>query len=272
MASTTLSLKSLRDSNTLKSEISKLEAEKNDLLGKLEREQKLVKKLQDDLLSQKKDFEHLEKQFDHFAGIEADYEALQQEVQLERLENLLSKDKVDTHSETALKKARDEIKVLQQELKELKQLDPQRLKRQVVDLKKKNSDQAKENKTVNNALVTARKELKKSTAEKEQFEEELKQALAESNAFWRSSDGNWALFETGLVLKDETETDEEESGKRIRCLNLGNGASVLSKELITDGKDKDKVSWFSEADIPDEVSLEAGKRLKAIAAEDEDDD
>ncbi len=272
MASTTLSLKSLRDTNTLKSEISKLEAEKKDLLARLEREQKLVRKLQDDLLNQKKDFEHLEKQFDHFAGIEADYEALQQEVQMERLENLLSKEKVDTQSSSALKKARDEIKTLQQELKELKQLDPLRLKRQVVDLKKKNSTQAKENKSVNNALVAARKELKETTADKEKFEADLKNALAEKHAFWRSADAQWALFETSLVLKDEPEAEDEDAVKRIRCLNLTNGVSVLSRELITDGKDKDKVSWFGDADIPEEVSLEAGKRLKAIAAEDEEDD
>ena len=271
MASTTLSLKSLRDSNTLKSEISKLESEKKDLLGKLEREQKLVKKLQDDLVSQKKDFEHLEKQFDHFAGIEADFEALQQEIQLERLENLLSKDKVENQSSSAIKKAREEIKVLQQELKDLKQLDPQRLKRQVVDLKKNNAGQAKENKTVNAALVSARKELKETSTEKERLEKELEQTLNEQHAFWQSEDEQWALFETGLLLKGESLAADEKMN-RIRCLNRNTGTSFLSKALIEKGKDKDQVSWFTDADIPDEVSIEAGKRLKAIAAESEEDD
>jgi chromosome segregation ATPase len=271
MASSTLSLKSLRDSSTLKSEISKLESEKKDLLGKLEREQKLVKKLQDDLISQKKDFEHLEKQFDHFAGIEADYEALQQEVQMERLENLLSKDKVENQSSSAIKKAREEIKTLQQELKELKQLDPQRLKRQVIDLKKKNTSQAKENKTVSAALVSARKELKETSAEKEGLQKELEKTLNEQHAFWQSKDGQWALFETGLLLKDES-LAETKNMNRIRCLNRSTGSSILSKGLIEEDKDKDKVSWFTDTDIPEEVSIEAGKRLKAIATKSEEDD
>jgi predicted nucleic acid-binding Zn-ribbon protein len=66
-----LSLKELRTSSVLKAEISKLEEEKTQLLDQLERMKQLEKKLRDDLLEQKKDFEHLERQFDHFAGIEA---------------------------------------------------------------------------------------------------------------------------------------------------------------------------------------------------------
>tara|TARA_R110000824_G_scaffold336_1_gene1728 strand:+ start:148659 stop:149480 length:822 start_codon:yes stop_codon:yes gene_type:complete len=273
MASSTLSLKSLRDTNTLKTEISQLEADKNELLAKLEREKKLLKKVQDDLLHQKKDFEHLEKQFDHFAGIEADFDALQQEVQLERLENLISTEKLEAQNASAIKKAREEVKDLQQELKELKKLDPIRLKRQLADLKKKTITQASENKTVNTALVTTRKELKETTAEKERLDLELKAALSESHSFWKSKDNEWALFESGLLLKDEEEpADDDDKQLRIRCLNLITGASVLSKELITEGKDKDLVSWHSELDIPEEVSKEAGKRLKKIASDLEDDD
>lgn len=267
MASSTLSLKSLRDTNTLKSEISKLETEKQDILAKLDREKKLVKKLQEDLLEQKKDFEHLEKQFDHFAGIEAEFDALQQEVQMERLENLLKQEKTEEQSSTAVKKAREEIKVLQQELKELKKLDPVRLKRQVVDLKKKNSTQASENKALNNALVAARKELKDTVTEKEKLDTELKAAFRQSNAFWQSDDGEWALYETGLLLKDESEPEDGENPVRIRCINLTSGSSALSRELIEDGKDKGKVVWFSELEIPEEVSIEAGKRLLNLAAD-----
>ena len=273
MASSTLSLKSLRDTNTLKSEISQLEADKLELQAKLEREKKLVKKLQDDLLHQKKDFEHLEKQFDHFAGIESDFESLQQEVQLERLENLISNEKLEAQNAAAVKKAREEVKELQQELKELKKLDPQRLKRQVVDLKKKTITQASENKAINSALVTARKELKETTTEKDRLETELEAALGERHSFWQSKDGEWALFETALILKDEeAPADDTEKNLRIRCLNLVSGACVLCKELITEGKDKDLVTWFSEMDIPEEVSKEAGKRLKKIAADLEEDD
>ena len=273
MASSTLSLKSLRDTSTLKSEISLLEGEKEGYVAKLEREKKLVKKLQDDLVEQKKDFEHLEKQFNHFADIEAEFEGLQQETQLERLENLLSTEKLEAQNATSVKKAREEVKELQKELKELKKLDPLRLKRQVTDLKKKTITQASENKTVNTALVSTRKELKETTAEKEKLDIELKAALSESHSFWQSKDDEWALFETSLVLKDEkAPKDEEDMVIRIRCMNLSTGNSILSKELITEGKEKDLLNWHSELDIPEEVSKEAGKRLKKIAADLEDED
>ncbi len=273
MASTTLSLKSLRDTSILKSEISQLEAEKKDLLAKLDRENKLVKKLQADLVEQKKDFEHLEKQFHHFADIEADFEALQQEVQMERLENLLDKEKTESQSSSSVKKAREEVKQLQKELKDLKKLDPVRLKRQVVDLKKKTNTQASENKAVNNALVSVRKELKETTAEKDKLDAELKAAQSESHSFWQSDDEEWVLFETGLVLKGEKEPAKEEDRQiRIRCMNSSSGQSALSNELITEGKEKDLVSWHGDMDIPEVVSKEAGKRLKKIAADLEDDE
>lgn len=273
MASSTLSLKSLRDTSTLKSEISLLEGEKDGYVAKLEREKKLVKKLQDDLVEQKKDFEHLEKQFNHFADIEAEYEGLQQEIQLERLENLLSTEKLETQNASTVKKAREEVKEIQKELKELKKLDPQRLKRQVTDLKKKTITQASDNKAVNTALVSTRKELKETTAEKEKLDIELKAALSESHSFWQSKDDEWALFETSLVLnKEKAPKNEEDKVIRVRCLNLKTGNSILSKALITEGKEKDLVSWHSELDIPEEVSKEAGKRLKKIAADLEDED
>ncbi len=270
MASSTLSLKSLRDTSTLKSEISKLEAEKDELLAQLEREKKLLKKQQDLLLEQKKDFEHLEKQFNHFADIEAEFEVLQQEIQLERLENLLNNEKVESLNAATIKKAKQESKELQQELKEFKKLDPIRLKRQVGDLKKKAITQASENKAVNNALVSARKELKEVSAEKENLDVSLKAALNETHFFWISKDSEWVLYETGIVLKDEEEPKEEDKLKRVRCVNLVTGASVLTKEIDTE--DNDKVVWFSELDMPEEVSKEAGKRLKQIASDLEDED
>ena len=273
VSTSTLSLKSLRDSNTLKSEISLLEGEKNDFVAKLEREKKLVKKLQDDLVEQKKDFEHLEKQFNHFADIEAEFGGLQQEVQLEKLENLLSTEKLEAQNASTVKNSREEVKEIQKELKEYKKLDPVRLKRQVSDLKKKTITQASENKAINTALVSTRKELKETTVEKDKFDAELKAALSESHSFWQSKDKAWALFETSLVLKEEkAPKNEEDQLIRIRCMNLSTGNSSLSKELITEGKDKDLVSWHSELDMPEDVSKEAGKRLKKLAADIEDED
>ncbi|MES2626662.1 MAG: hypothetical protein V4628_15355 [Pseudomonadota bacterium] len=257
-----LSLKELRTSNVLKAEISRIEDEKNQLLEQLERQKQLEKKLRDDMVEQKKDFEHLEKQFEHFAGIEAEFEALQQKVQLERLEQLIDGDKKDVLLKAQIKKSKDELKEAQDELKDLKQLDPQRLKRQVSDLKKKTQQQATDNQSVNNALVAARKELKDTTTEKDKFQAELKAARSSTDFFWQSVDGVWTLYESTTVLKDEKVADADKY-KRIRCMNTTTGISALSKGR----DDKDKAEWLGNLEIPEEVSTEAGKRLLSIAAE-----
>ncbi|MDC0598783.1 hypothetical protein OAP18_02975 [Gammaproteobacteria bacterium] len=257
-----LSLKELRDSSTLKTEIRSLEEEKQGLLNQLERQKQLELKLRDDLLNQKKDFEHLEKQFDHFADIEAEFDALQQEVQMERLERMIEDEKREIQQKNQLKKAKEDSKVIQDELKELKKLDPVRLKRQVGDLKKKSITQAAENKSINSALVSTRKELKETTAEKEQLEKDYKAAQNQSDFFWQSTEGEWLLFETGLILKDE-KVEKGSEPKRIQCLNTITGISVVSKEL----NDKDSATWHGDLEIPSDVSKEAGKRLKKIAAE-----
>ena len=261
-----LSLKELRTSSALKAEIKKLEDEKQQLLDQMDRQKKMEQKLRDDIISHKKDFEHLEKQFDHFAGLEADYEALQQELQMERLEKLISNDKQDNKSDSQLKKVKEELVQVQSELKELKKLDPQRLKRQVTDQKKKILDQAKDNKNLNTALVAERKESRELTAAKEQLEQERDAMRKETHEFWQSDDGLWALFETGLVLKGETANDD--TLNRIRCLNRETGVSVVSSAL----GDDDMAVWLGNLEIPETVSVEAGKRLKNIAAEAEDDD
>jgi chromosome segregation ATPase len=257
-----LSLKELRTSSVLKAEISKLEEEKTQLLDQLERMKQLEKKLRDDLLEQKKDFEHLERQFDHFAGIEAEFEALQQEVAMERLEKLIGDDKKDNQLKGQLDKARAELKATAEELKELKLLDPQRLKRQVTDLKKKTQEQATDNQALNKALVTARKELKEATTEKEQLDAQLKASRSGTDFFWQSVDSTWVLYECSIVLKDETVEDADKY-KRIRCMNALTGESSLST-----GKDEqDKALWLGNQQIPDDVSVEAGKRLLSIAAD-----
>jgi chromosome segregation ATPase len=257
-----LSLKELRTSSVLKAEIAKLEEDKVQLQAELERQRQLEKKLRDDLLEQKKDFEHLERQFDHFAGIEAEFEALQQQVQMDRLEQLIDGDKKDAQIKTQLKKARDDLKAAQDELKELRQMDPQRLKRQVTDLKKKTQQQATDNQSLNNALVAARKELKEVTTEKEKLDTELEASRNGSDFFWQSVDETWVLYESNVVLKDE-KVDDEDNHKRIRCMNTVTGVSVLSS-----GKDDDdKALWLGDFAIPDEVSVEAGKRLLSIEAD-----
>lgn len=268
-----LSLKELRTSSALKAEIKKLEDEKQELLGQLDRQKLMEQKLREDIISHKKDFDHLEKQFEHFAGLEADYEALQQDLQMERLEKLVVTDKKDNQSDILLKKSRQEMAQVQSELKELKKLDPQRLKRQVTDLKKKNLDQAKDNKNINTALVTERKEVRELTATKDQLEKDLKAATQMTNFFWESKDGNWALYETGLILKGEnSDADSDEARNRILCLNRETGVSVVSTAL----GDDDMAQWLGGDDlikgIPETISEEAGKRLKKIAAEAEEDD
>jgi len=262
-----LSLKELRSSAALKAEITKLEEDRAQLLEQLERQKQVEKKLREDLLEHKKDFEHLEKQFDHFAGVEAEFEALQQQVAMDRLEQMVEGDKKDSALKIQLKKARDELKEAQDELKELKLLDPQRLKRQVADLKKKTLEQATDNQNINKALVTARKELKEVTTEKDKLDTELKAARSGSDFFWQSADGNWHLYESRQLLKDESAPNDDDKPWRIRCLHTPTGMSALSK-----GQDADnKAEWHGTLEIPEDVSVEAGKRLLSLAADLEDD-
>jgi len=262
-----LSLKELRSSSALKAEISNLEEEKAQLHEQLERQKQLEKKLREDLLDQKKDFDHLEKQFDHFAGLESKFETLQHQVAMERLEKLVVVDKQDNQLKTQLQKSRDELKVANDELKELRQLDPQRLKRQVTDLKKKTQQQSTDNQSLNTALVTARKELKETTSEKERLELELKASQSGSDFFWQSVDSNWVLYECSVVLKDE-KVEDPDSYKRICCRHTTSGMSVLSK-----GRDEnDKAVWLGTMEVPQDVSAEAGKRLLSLEADLEEDE
>ena len=266
-----LSLKELRSSSALKAEIAKLEEEKAQLQDQLERQKLVERKLREDLVEHKKDFEHLEKQFEHFAGIEAEFEALQQQVQMERLEQLVDGDKKDSLMRKEVEKVRANLKEVQDELRELKALDPQRLKRQVADLKEKNREQANDNQNINKALVAARKELKEVTAAKETLDAELKASRAATDFFWQSADGTWALFEVTARLKDET-VDDAENFKRIRVMNLVTGMSALSS-AYRKGDDEGaadsayKATWLGTLEVPEDVSVEAGKRLLSIAAE-----
>jgi len=262
-----LSLKELRSSSALKAEIAKLEQDIVQLNEQLERQKLVEKKLRDDLVEQKKDFEHLEKQFEHFAGIEAEFEALQQQVQMERLEQLVEGDKKDNLMKKEVDKVRAQLKEEQDELRELKALDPQRLKRQVADLKEKNREQANDNQNINKALIAARKDLKEATTAKDALDAELKAARAATDFFWQSADGTWALFEVTARLKDES-VDNAENFKRIRVMNLVNGMSALS---AAHEKGAEKATWLGTLEIPDDVSVEAGKRLLSIAAELDDD-
>ena len=257
-----LSLKELRTSSVLKAEISKLEEEKLQLNELLERQKQVEKKLRDDLVEQKKDFEHLEKQFEHFAGIEAEFEALQQQVAMERLEKLIDEDKKDNQLKVQIQKLRDELKEACDELKELRQLDPHRLKRQVTDLKKKSQQQATDNQNINNALVAARKELKEVTADKERLEAELQAARKGNDHFWLSADGNWSLFESRIALPAETVEDADKH-VRICCMDLRTGVRVLSAGRNAD----DHAIWLGAAEIPADVSEEAGKRLLTLEAD-----
>lgn len=261
-----LSLKELRTSSVLKAEISKLEEEKQQLLEQLDRQKQLEKKLREDLVEHKKDFEHLEKQFEHFAGLEAEFEALQQQVAMERLEKLIDGDKKDNQLKVQIQKLRDELKEAGDELKELKLLDPQRLKRQVTDLKKKSQQQATDNQNLNNALVAARKELKETSTEKERLEGELDAARKGSDHFWKSVDGHWSLFESRILLPGEEAADPDKH-VRICCMDNRTGLRTLSSGL----DDADQALWLGDMEIPAEVSEEAGKRLLSLEADLESD-
>ncbi|MGV3592642.1 MAG: hypothetical protein ACO1PZ_13215, partial [Gammaproteobacteria bacterium] len=62
--------------------------------------------------------------------------------------------------------------------------------------------------------------------------------------------------------------DNVESFKRIRVMNLVNGMSALS---AAHEKGAEKATWLGTLEIPEDVSVEAGKRLLSIAAELDDD-
>lgn len=260
-----LSLKDIRSNNSLKEQLSKIELEKQELEKQLDFQKKVEAKLRDDLAEHKKDFEHLEKQFEHFAGLEAEYEELQQQLQLERLEKLVNTGKGEDKSNEQLDKTRAELKQAQDELKELKKLDPQRLKRQVTDLKKKSATQASENKNLNKALVSARKELREMTTEKDRLTRELEACRKGLDYFWQSEDKEWVLYETDQRLMSDEDGDNT-IPTAVKCLHTGTGQTWLSRETDAD----DGAVWMGEGDIPDAVTIEAGKRHTKIAAETEE--
>jgi DNA repair exonuclease SbcCD ATPase subunit len=262
-----LSLKEIRTSKDLKEEIRKLQEQIEDLHKQMAYQKKVEAKLREDLVDQKKDYDHLEKQFEHFAGLEADYEELQSQLQLERLEKLIGSDKVEVKSNAEMDKAKEDLKKIQAELKELKALDPQRLKRQVADLKKKSPTQATENQTVNKALVTARKELREMTGEKEKLEAELEAGNKGTDFFWQSQDEVWQLYETSLLLKNDDPKDKDLPNK-VKCLNTITGMSAISREMDA----KELAVWLSEIDVPSDVSKEAGKRHKKIASDSDEEE
>lgn len=260
-----ISLKEIRSNSSLKEKLSKVELEKDELQKQLDFQKKVELKLREDIVSQKKDFEHLEKQFEHFAGLEADFEELQNTLAMERLERMIDSDKVDDKSNDLLDKTREDLKKTQSELKELKKLDPQRLKRQVADLKKKSATQAEDNRNINKALVTARKELRDMTAEKDKLSLELEACRKGLDFFWQSQDRQWVLYDTDQRMLDDDEK-KDKLPKRVKCLHTTTGRSWLSVEQ----DDKGQAIWFGEGDIPAEVTEEAGKRHQKNATEAED--
>lgn len=257
-----ISLKDIRSNSTIKEQLRKVELEKQDLEKQLDFQKKVESKLREDIAENKKDFEHLEKQFVHFAGLEAEFDELQQQLQMERLEKLVETGKSDDQSTEQLDKARAELKQTQDELKELKKLDPHRLKRQVTDLKKKSATQATENKNINKALVSARKELREMTSEKEKTTRELEACRKGLDYFWQSEDKEWVLYETDQRLMSDKDGDNT-IPTAVKCLHTGTGQTWLSREIDADGK----AVWMAEGDIPEAVTTEAGKRHNKIAAD-----
>ncbi|MDR2212454.1 MAG: hypothetical protein LBE21_02360, partial [Pseudomonadales bacterium] len=146
-------------------------------------------------------------------------------------------------------------------------LDPHRLKRQVADLKKKAQQQSTDNQNLNTALVTVRKELKETSGEKDKLQQQLSANQNGSDFFWQSADEVWVLYESSVVLKDES-VENPEKFKRIRVFNTQSGMSALSQ-----GKDENDLAlWLGTLEVPAEVSQEAGKRMLTLAAELEEED
>ncbi len=259
--STTLSLKSHKENSALKDQIVSLQNEINTLHEKNAAQVDIETKLKSEIVELKEDYVHLEEQFDVFATLEQSHESLQHEIQLERLTNIIEKDKVKAQFQAKLKQAQQETNLVNSELKKLKALDPTRLKRQLADGKKKTASQQAANDAIKVLLNKTRDELKKSKADAEQLTLELNAFKNETNCFWISKDGVWSLSLTDFSYKDE----EANASSKVRCLNRETGASFMTKAL----DDEQHVIWNGTDDVPNEVSQAAGAELAKMAESDE---
>ena len=165
---------------------------------------------------------------------------------IERLEALVQVDKRVSHALAELDKGRDDLREVKSQLKALKSLDPERLKKNLAESKKKIAAKNDEIKTQSKELSKLRKELR-------EVKSELSASEGETNAFYTSSCKQWELFISGFQFSGEKPSSKS---SRIRCLNRETGTSV-----IANGVNDNKACWSDDIGVPDEVSEKAAEHI-----------
>jgi len=165
---------------------------------------------------------------------------------IERLEALTVVDKKASQTRSELDKVRIELRVANAELKALKALDPERLKKNVAELKKKLAAKSADFDSQKKELASNRKSLRAAKSE-------LTASHNETGAFYVSPCKRWELFFTGFQFSSErSDTDST----RIRCLDRETGTSVIANAI-----DGNKAAWSADIGISDEVSEAAAERI-----------
>lgn len=168
---------------------------------------------------------------------------------IERLEALVGIDKDAAKTKSDLDKLRTEVRGVKAELKELKALDPKRLKNNLADVKKKLVIKNSEISVLNRETLALRKGLRETKAE-------LVKSQNETDSFYVSPCCQWALFLTGFQFADETPNPDE---ARVRCLDQSTGTSVVAVDI-----DGYVITWSSDIGVPEEVGRQAAERINQL--------
>lgn len=168
---------------------------------------------------------------------------------IDRLELLVNADLEIAKLKYKLKNAQGELVTIKRELKTLKAMDPERLKKNLSESKKKIalSNSVIKNQTAE--LVQGRRALKK-------VGEELSLSQSDQDQFYTSVCGNWSLYFTGFTYPNE-QTDKEDA--RIRCLNRTTGTSVMASSI----QDK-QITWSDKVDLPIDIIATVLDRVKVL--------
>lgn len=146
--------------------------------------------------------------------------------------------------EERFSKSQEKNKEIDRERKQLKALDPARLKKNVQKLK----DKISESQEVKGRYESRIKILEE---EYEKMRYSIKALMREVDMFYLSEDKKWGLRLTQFKFPDEK--GKKNIMMRIRCLNLETGTSVIA--VAHD--EQHNVHWSDDIGVPDEVSKEA---------------
>jgi seryl-tRNA synthetase len=166
---------------------------------------------------------------------------------IERLETLVEMDKKASKTQSELDRTKLYLREIKAELKTLKAIGPERLKKNVADLKKKMVVKNSEIKAQGKELNTIRSSLREAKSK-------LNASRNEIDAFYVSPCKRWELSFTGFRFASER-TDV--NSVRIRCLDRETGTSVMVNAV-----DGDKVVWSSNIGVSDVMSEKAALYFK----------